>query len=62
MVISYSPRFKRWLPLLLGVPNFEGQKAELKADFEEYPAQPLSIGEKLMAMLGLAKVSTVKKL
>ena len=40
----------------------EEQKAELKADFEEYPAQPLSIGEKLMAMLGLAKVSTVKKL
>ena len=24
VVISYSPRFKRWLPLLLGVPNFEG--------------------------------------
>lgn len=23
VVISYSPRFKRWLPLLLGVPNFE---------------------------------------
>ena len=40
----------------------EEQKTELKADFEEYPAQPLSIGEKLMAMLGLAKVSTVKKL
>ena len=24
VVISYSPRFKRWLPLLLSVPNFEG--------------------------------------
>lgn len=24
VVISYSPRFKHWLPLLLGVPNFEG--------------------------------------
>ena len=24
MVISKSPRFKMWLPLLLGVPNFEG--------------------------------------
>ena len=24
VVLSYSPRFKRWLPLLLGVPNFEG--------------------------------------
>lgn len=40
----------------------EEQREELKAAFEEYPAQPLSIGEKLMAMLGLAKVSTVKKL
>ena len=24
VVLSYSPRFKRWLPLLLSVPNFEG--------------------------------------
>ena len=24
VVISYSPRFKRWLPLLVGVQNFEG--------------------------------------
>ena len=24
VVISYSPRFKQWLPLLLGVPKFEG--------------------------------------
>ena len=40
----------------------EEQREELKAAFGEYPAQPLSIGEKLMAMLGLAKVSTVKKL
>ena len=24
VVISYSPRFKRWLPLLLSLPNFEG--------------------------------------
>ena len=37
------------------------QREELKSDFEKYPAMPLSIGEKLMAMLGLAKVSTVKK-
>ena len=24
VVITYSPRFKQWLPLLLGVPNFSG--------------------------------------
>ena len=24
VVVTFSPRFKRWLPLLLGVPNFEG--------------------------------------
>ena len=24
VVISYSPRFKQWLPILLGVPNFSG--------------------------------------
>ena len=24
VVISYSPRFKQWLPILLGVPKFEG--------------------------------------
>ena len=24
VVVSKSPRFKMWLPLLLGVPNFEG--------------------------------------
>ena len=24
MVISYSPKFEQWLPILLGVPNFSG--------------------------------------
>ena len=24
LVISYSPKFKKWLPILLGVPMFEG--------------------------------------
>ena len=24
VVISYSPKFKQWLPILLGVPNFDG--------------------------------------
>ena len=24
VVISYSPKFKQWLPILLGVPKFEG--------------------------------------
>ena len=24
IVITYSPKFKKWLPLLLGVPNFSG--------------------------------------
>ena len=24
VVITYSPKFKKWLPLLLGVPNFTG--------------------------------------
>ena len=24
LVVTFSPRFKRWLPLLVGVPHFEG--------------------------------------
>ena len=40
----------------------DGQKESLRADFEEYPAIALSIGEKLMAMLGLSKATAVKKL
>ena len=38
------------------------QKEALKVDFEEYPAIALSIGEKLLAMLGLSKTTAVKKL
>lgn len=38
------------------------QKEALKMDFEEYPAIALSIGEKLLAMLGLSKTTAVKKL
>lgn len=38
------------------------QKDTLKADFEEYPAIALSIGEKLLAILGLSKTTAVKKL
>ena len=38
------------------------QKEELKSDFEEYPAMALSVGEKLLAMLGLSKTTAVKKL
>lgn len=38
------------------------QKDELKNDFEEYPAMALSVGEKLLAMLGLSKTTAVKKL
>ncbi|MCG4745875.1 hypothetical protein L0N08_10670 [Enterocloster aldenensis] len=38
------------------------QKEDLKNDFEEYPAMALSVGEKLLAMLGLSKATGVKKL
>lgn len=40
----------------------DDQKELLRSDFEEYPAIALSIGEKLLAMLGLSKTTAVKKL
>lgn len=38
------------------------QREELKNVFEEYPAMAISLGEKLLNMLGLSKDTTVKKL
>lgn len=40
----------------------EEQKDSLKAAIEEYPALAISLGEKLLNMLGLSKDVTVKKL
>ncbi len=40
----------------------EEQRDELKAAMEEYPALAISLGEKLLNMLGLSKDTTVKKL
>lgn len=38
------------------------QRGELKDTLEEYPAMAISVGEKLLNMLGLSKDTTVKKL
>lgn len=38
------------------------QREELKDTLEEYPAMAISVGEKLLNMLGLSKDTTVKKL
>jgi hypothetical protein len=38
------------------------QRTELKDALEEYPAMAISLGEKLLNMLGLSKETTVKKL
>lgn len=38
------------------------QREGLKAALEEYPAMAISLGEKLLNMLGLSKDTTVKKL
>ena len=40
----------------------EEQLDELKDTLEEYPAMAISLGEKLLNMLGLSKETTVKKL
>lgn len=40
----------------------EEQRETLKATLEEYPAMAISLGEKLLNMLGLSKDMTVKKL
>lgn len=40
----------------------EESKAALEADLEEYPALALSIGEKLLGMLGLSKQTNLKML
>ncbi len=40
----------------------EEQKEELKNVIEEYPALAISVGEKLLYMLGLSKETSVKKL
>lgn len=37
-------------------------KKKLEADLEEYPALAMSIGEKLLAMLGLSKETNLMKL
>ena len=34
----------------------------LTADLEEYPALSISVGEKLLAMMGLSKETNLKKL
>ena len=41
---------------------YPDQRETLEADFKEYPAMALSVGEKLLAMLGLSKATAVKKL
>lgn len=38
------------------------QRGELKDTLEEYPAMAISLGEKLLNMLGLSKDTAVKKL
>lgn len=40
----------------------EEQRERLEADMEEYPALTLSVGEKFMYMLGLAKDTNLTKL
>ena len=40
----------------------EEQVEDLKTALEEYPAMAISLGEKLLNMLGLSKETTVKKL
>lgn len=40
----------------------EEQREHLRETLEEYPAMAISVGEKLMNMLGLSKDTTVKKL
>lgn len=40
----------------------EEQTAKLEADLEEYPALALSVGEKLLSMLGLSKNINLKLL
>lgn len=40
----------------------EEQRQELKTALEEYPAMAISLGEKLLNMLGLSKDTQVKKL
>lgn len=40
----------------------EESKAALEADLEEYPALALSIGEKLLGMLGLSRQTNLKML
>ena len=40
----------------------EEQVEELRSALEEYPAMAISLGEKLLNMLGLSKETTVKKL
>ena len=31
VVISFSPKFKQWLPILLGVPKFDGVRIDRKS-------------------------------
>ena len=40
VVISFSPKFKQWLPILLGVPKFEREKAEFTSASEREQGRP----------------------
>lgn len=40
----------------------EESKAQLESDLEEYPALAISVGEKLLSMMGFTDLSNLKKL
>ena len=40
----------------------EESKAKLEEDLEEYPALAISVGEKLLSMMGFTDLSNLKKL
>ena len=60
---GYKNFYKYMVPKITVLDNIcEEQNAELKDTLEEYPAMGISLGEKLLNMLGLSKDTRVKKL